>query len=258
MFKLNKFTLVAIGLAVLTATGTAYAQSTQDGGFQITPYLWSTGIRGDIRPFTDTPTVSIDHSFSDVFKDLDAAFFISAYARHGNLVFVGDFSTSSSSRSGSAPVPGTPVHLPATGKLRQTSLTALAGYRIASTADSRFDLLAGLRHWSVRGEIVVPPILGAFPGVTASRSRSFTDPLIAARANIQLAPGWSTLLYGDVGGFGVGSHRTAQLVGTVNYQIQDNAFLSVGYRYLHVDYRDGGTRFDMRMGGPLLGATVLF
>ena len=63
MFKLNKFALIAISLAVLTATGTAYAQSTQEGTVQITPYLWATGIRGDIRPLTDTPTVSIDHSF---------------------------------------------------------------------------------------------------------------------------------------------------------------------------------------------------
>lgn len=245
MPKLKTLIAAVFGLSALT--GTAHAQTSTDTVYQITPYAWATGVGGDITPFTGAPTVSIRKSFSDLIEDLDAAFFISAYARHGNLVFMGDISTSSSSRSGTIPVVG----VPATGKLRQTSLTALAGYRVAQTADVTFDLLAGLRHWRVRGSVETP--LG-----NASRSVGFTDPIIAARANFQLAPGWSTLLYADIGGFGVGSHSTAQLLGTVNYQLRENAFLSVGYRHLQVDYRDGGTRFDMRMSGPIIGATWRF
>lgn len=250
MMKLRKFTiLTAAASGVAALAGMAQAQSNTDRVFQITPYAWATGIGGDITPFTGAPTVSISKSFSDLIKDLDAAFFISAYARYGNLVFMGDVSTSSSSRSGAAPVLG----VPATGKLRQTSATALAGYRVGATETASFAILGGVRHWRVRGAVDVP-----LAGVSESRSVSFTDPIIAARASFQLAPGWSALLYADVGGFGVGSRSTAQLLGTVNYQMRENAFLSVGYRHLHVDYRDGGTRFDMRMGGPVVGATFRF
>lgn len=245
--KLKILTAAASGVVALA--GTAQAQSSTDRVFQITPYAWMTGMGGNITPFTGAPTVSVDKSFSDLIKDLDAAFFISAYARQGNVIFMGDVSTSSSSRSGAAPVLG----LPGTAKLKQTSLTALAGYRVAQTPEATFDILGGARHWRVKGEVGVP-----VAALDAARSVSFTDPIIAARANFQIAPGWSALLYADVGGFGVGSRITAQLMGTVNYQLRENAFMSVGYRHLHVDYRSGGTRFDMRMGGPIIGATLRF
>ncbi|MFU8897569.1 MAG: hypothetical protein ACNA7L_01635 [Roseinatronobacter sp.] len=252
--KIQKFkTLIAAAFGLTTLAGTVQAQSGADTVYQITPYAWATGIGGDITPFTGAPAVSISKSFSDLIKDLDAAFFISAYARHGNLVFVGDISTSSSSRSGVTPSPPAPAELPATAKLRQTSVTALAGYRVAATPDATFDILGGARHWRVKGDVDVP-----LAGLSASRSVSFTDPIIAARANFQIAPGWSGLLYADVGGFGVGSKLTAQLLGTVNYQLRENAFLSVGYRHLHVDYRSGGTMFDMRMSGPIIGASLRF
>lgn len=248
--KMRNFkTLIAAAFGLTTLAGTVQAQTSTHTVYQITPYVWATGVGGDITPFTGAPTVSISKSFSDLVKDLDAAFFISGYARHGNLVFMGDISSSSSSRSGRAPVLG----LPATGKLRQTSVTALAGYRFAQTPDATFDILGGLRHWRVKGEVDVP-----LAGLSASRSVSFTDPIIAARANFQIAPGWSGLLYADVGGFGAGSKITAQLLGTLNYQMRENAFISVGYRHLHVDYRSGGTRFDMRMSGPIIGATLRF
>jgi hypothetical protein len=252
MRKLKTLMAAAFGLTALA--GTAQAQANTDTAFQITPYVWATGVGGDITPFTGAPTVAISKSFTDLIKDLDVAFFVSAYARRGNLVFMGDVSSSSSSRSGAAPVLG----LPASGKLTQTSVTALAGYRVAQTETATFDILGGLRHWRVKGAVDVPAVPQVFPGAAASRTVNFTDPIIAARANFQIAPGWSALLYADVGGFGVGSKITAQLLGTVNYQMRENAFLSVGYRHLHVDYRSGGTRFDMRMSGPIIGATLRF
>ena len=61
-----------------------------------------------------------------------------------------------------------------------------------------------------------------------------------------------------MGGFGVGSRATWQLLGTVNYRLADQLTLSAGYRKLSVDYRSGGTRFDMRLGGPIIGATLEF
>lgn len=95
-------------------------------------------------------------------------------------------------------------------------------------------------------------------GVDRSPELSFVDPIVAARANIGLAPRWSVIAYGDFGGFGAGSKRTSQLLGTINYQASDSLYLSAGYRHLHVDHRSGGTRVDVVMSGPLLGATWRF
>lgn len=238
--------------ALALGTGLAGTAAAQDMGSgwtgQVTPYVWATGVGGTIRPFGGAPTVRIDKSFSEIIKDLDAAFFISGYARRDRFVLFGDLSHSSSSRSGLVG-PG----IPASGALRQTSLTFAGGYRAVNEPGATLDVLAGARAWDIRARASVP-----LAGITASRSVSFVDPIIAARTNLQIAPGWSFIAYGDVGGFGVGSHFTGQVAATINYQVNDRVWLSGGYRYLHVDYRKGGTRINASMSGPLFGATLRF
>lgn len=66
-------------------------------------------------------------------------------------------------------------------------------------------------------------------------SKRFTDPILAVRWRHQFNPQWSTLLYADAGGFGVGSHATWQVLATVNYQVREQLYLSLGYRQLNVD-----------------------
>lgn len=242
------FGIVAAATCGLVQAGPIMAQESGDQGWQVTPYVWASGVGGDITPFAGAPTVSFDSSFSEVLEDLDAAFFLSAYARRDRFVLLGDLSHSRSSKEGLVP-PGAP----ATGSLEQTSFTLAAGYRVMEEPAVALDLLAGARHWRIKGSVDVPAV-----GASASPSLSFTDPIIAVRANFSLAPKWSAIVYGDIGGFGAGSEQTSQLVATVNYQVRDNFFVSAGYRTLSVEYRDGGTRVDATMSGPLLGATWQF
>ena len=244
----------AVGMALSAMAGAASAQGLIDWRGQVTPYVWATGLGGDLRPLPGGPTVEIDKSFSDLVGDLDAALFLSGFARRDRFVLLGDLSFSSSSRAGVLPglAPGAPG-LPAEGRLRQSSLTAMGGWRVSDTLDGTLDLLGGLRHWRVRGQVSAPVLPGP-----VSASRSFTDPILGARANLRFSPEWSALLYADVGGFGVGSRSTSQVLGTVNYRLGHQVTLSAGYRQLNVDYRSGGSRFDLRLGGPIFGATIEF
>lgn len=240
--------IAALGALVFSAA--ALPAAAQEGGWtgQVTPYVWGAGIGGDVTPFTGAPTLTLDKSFSEVMEDLDGAFFLSGYARRDRLVLMGDLSVSSSSREGLVP-PG----VPARGKIRQSSLTLAAGYRALDTPDMHLDVLGGARLWQIDG--VVDVMGGA---VHRSGDQDFIDPIVALRANFTLSPRWSALFYADFGGFGVGSERTSQIVATANYQLTDRLYVSGGYRQLSVDYRDGGTRIDMTMGGPLLGVTLRF
>lgn len=228
----------------------ALPASAQEGAWrgQITPYVWGAGIGGDVTPFTGAPSFRVDRSLSDLLEDSDGAFFLSGYARRDRLVVMGDLSLSSSSREGLIP-PG----LPATAKLRQRSATLLAGWRAMDRPDMHLDLLAGARFWRVEGSVEV-----AGGAISRSGTESFTDPVLAARANFTLSPRWSAIFYADAGGFDVGSKRTSQFVATANYQVSDTVYVSGGWRQLHVDYRDGGTRIDMTMAGPILGLTWRF
>ncbi|MBK5927472.1 hypothetical protein CCR87_09060 [Rhodobaculum claviforme] len=232
-----------------SATGIATGPGGGKWRGQITPYVWATGLGGSIRPAGTDRGVRIDTSFTDLLRDLDGALFVSGLARRDRLVLLGDLSWSSSSRAGVLPVP--PAGLPARARLRQTSATLAGGWRAIEGPGTTVDLLAGARLWRVRG--AVSSALGA-----AASTHSFVDPLVAARVNLRIAPQWSALVHVDVGGFGAGSHRATQVLGTVNHRTDSGITVSAGYRHLEVDYRRGGSRFDLRMGGPILGATWQF
>jgi len=47
-------------------------------------------------------------------------------------------------------------------------------------------------------------------------------------------------------------------MGTLQYQVADWATLAAGYRYLAVNFQDGGFRFNTALHGPILGATFRF
>lgn len=224
------------------------AQDAQPWSTQITPYVWASGIDGEITPFSGAPSIAFERSFSDLLEDSDGAFFISGFARRERLVLLGDFSTSSSSKEGRIP-PG----LPAEGELRQRSLTFALGWRAVDRPGMTLDVLGGVRHWNVRSSVAVPLV-----GISRSPEDSFTDPILALRANIPLGQRWSTLLYVDAGGVGVGSDHTHQFVGTLNFQASERFYLSGGYRRLDVDYASGGTRANVTLDGPLLGVTWRF
>lgn len=233
-------------LAAALCTALAAPAKSQDWSAQVTLYGWGAGVGGDFTPFTGAPTLSFDKSLSEVLEDLDAAFFATGLARRGNLVFFGDLTYTSSSRSGLIP-PG----IPATGEVTLKSITLAAGRRFDAGGGTTVDLLGGLRGWDIDGAITTP-------GPSIAPSASFIDPILAVRVNTPLSDRWSVLSYADIGGFGAGSDFTWQAAVTANWQARDNLWLSVGWRHLAVDYSDGGTVFDGAMSGPLAGLTLQF
>ncbi|MFC4622505.1 hypothetical protein ACFO3A_09780 [Comamonas nitrativorans] len=217
--------------------------------FQVTPYVWMAGSAGDMRPTAQAPTLHSRKSFSEILNHLDGAFFLHATARQQRFVALGDVTYASLSDAGKLP-PGVSIR----GKLRQTSISALAGYQLLHDHPRHnLDALGGVRFWHIRTSVTVPALQRR-----ASGSADWVDPVIAVRLRSQLAPRWSSLLYADVGGFGVGARSTWQVMGSINYALKDNVHLSLGYRHLAVDYRKNGMLLNIQQGGPLLGATWQF
>lgn len=247
--KTISYKLVA-AFAGLTLPLTAAAQeNSSDWSGQITPYVWASGLGGSVTPLPSGPTLDFDKSFGEVLEDLDVAFFLAGQLRYRRIVVMGDFSTSTASKEGAVPVPGVGI-LPAEGRLNQRSITLTGGYRVADQEGLTLDVMGGLRHWSVRSTIDV-----AGGAISRSPRVSFTDPLVAVKANVGLVPRLSAIAYGDIG---IGSRSTAQLLLTLNYQVSEHIFLSGGYRQLWLEYAKGGARGDVTMAGPLVGATWRF
>lgn len=224
--------------------------SAQDTGWQgqITPYIWATSVSGDFRPFSGAPALSFDRSFSDTFKDSDGAYFVNAFARKDRFVVMGDLLYAGLSRKGKV-FPG----ISAKGKLRMAALTLSGGYRAIDDSSVTLDVMAGARVWRARGSVSVPMV-----GVQKSGIHNFVDPIVALRANFNLAPSWSMLAYADIGGFGAGSELTKQFALSINYQVNENIYVSTGYRYLDLDYKHKGMRLDTKLTGPFLGLTWRF
>ena len=233
--------------ALIPTLGSAQGQPS-GWQFQVTPYLWMAGLGGTIRPYAGASTVDVHAPFSELLKDLKGAAFLTGLARRDRLVLLGDFSYSSISKRGDI-APG----VVATGVERQTSVTLEAGYQAVNASDLTLDLLGGLRAWKIHASVEAPLL-----GVQASTDHSFVDPVIAVRVRNTFAPKWSLIGYADVGGFGVGSKATWQVVGTVNYNIANDLYVSGGYRHLALDYRKDGTVVDVRMSGPMIGLTWTF
>ncbi|NJL98102.1 MAG: hypothetical protein HC818_06860 [Synechococcaceae cyanobacterium RM1_1_27] len=249
----------ALGIPLLVAvslgrSAPSFAQAVQDQSqegewaVQLTPYVWGTALSGEVRPLVGSPKLEFDESFSDVLENLDGAFFLTGLARRNRLILFGDLSWSSSSQSGLVG-PG----VPASGQIRQTWVTLAGGYRVADGPGATLDLLLGARAWNTNASVSIPVL-----GLSAESTFSFTDPLLMARYNLRFAPSWSALFYGDIGGFGVGSEESFQAVGTLNYQVSDQFYLSVGYRYLTLDYQSDGRELDLQISGPIVGATWQF
>lgn len=227
----------------------ADAQTQADDAWrlQFTPYVWLTGLDGHVKPSREAHTVHVDKSFSDLLNNLDAAFFLSGTARKGRWVLHGDASHAATSDSATLP-----LGLSARARVRQTSMTLAGGYNWRPARQSSVDLLGGVRLWDIHASVRVSS-LGS-----VQSSTSFVDPLIALRWRYDFAPQWSSLVYVDAGGFGVGSDSTWQMLGAINYQWRDNIHLSLGYRHLRVSYRSDGKRLAFGQGGPLVGATFQF
>jgi hypothetical protein len=64
--------------------------------------------------------------------------------------------------------------------------------------------------------------------------------------------------WGMIGGFGVSSEFTWDVMAAVGYEVTEKISLVGGYRALGVDYTDGAFEFDVVQHGPILGAVFRF
>jgi hypothetical protein len=90
------------------------------------------------------------------------------------------------------------------------------------------------------------------------QTQSWVDPVLGARFRVNFGKGWYASLKGDAGGFGVGSQLTWQVYSGIGKEFKRKYSVLLGYRYLYVDYKNGGFLFDTHMDGLLLGFAIHF
>lgn len=270
-----------IASAILTAASPVKAE--EPWTVRTTLYGWLTSINGSAtigRLKTD-----IDASFSDTLKEMDSLVALMSYteARHDrwgfylDLVWMDVGFTQSSARL-AEPIEGLSFTLDKNTGLGTQIGLAEAGiaYELkhwdgGSGAQSGLDGLIGMRgayvgldlSFDVEGTVDVEA-LGLELSGTRARSRSanmaWMDPIVGVRFRHQFAGGDRIQVRGDVGGFGLGSNFSWQLIGTYSYDFDDGAMSAVlGYRALGIDYGESSglakRNLDLIIHGPVVGFT---
>ena len=131
---------------------------------------------------------------------------------------------------------------------RAQTRVALANSRLQAAADSAKKKLA---------KAIASEIESATP-TYASGDQWWFDPIIGVRGQVNLTRWLFLAAQGDVGGFGAGSQIAWNVQATIGVNFTRNIFGEIGYRYMYVDYSNGGFFYDMNSFGLYSGIGVRF
>ena len=231
--------------------------------FEITPYFLAAAMVGTSG--ARGVTADVDMSFEDIWNNLDAGFMVAGEARKGPWILAAEGIyfrlNTQETKSWQGPGGRVSVRGEVDATLTETIFQFSGGYR-AVDHTTKLDIIGAARYTRVENDLtLVTSSTGQlFPGGTRniSGSAEWWDPVIGARVLQSLSEKWSLFGYGDIGGFGIGSDITYQLMGGIRYQFTKLLSAKLAYRALYQDYEKDGVVWDMTAHGPLLGLGFSF
>jgi hypothetical protein len=245
--------VLAVGICAPVQAQEEAATNAGSWSFGLTPYIWFASLKGDVATLSGLPPVSVDADFGDIIENTDFALMLAAEARRGRFGIITDLNYLALSADGDTPGPlfgGAEVDT-------STVFATVAGfYQLLAHERVSLDALAGARVWYVDTEIDLSA--GLLPARSAQDDEVWADPVIGLRWTAPLGRGFFLAGAADVGGFGVESDSTWQLLGTLGYRFNDWFSARAGYRHLDVDYDHDGFVWDVELSGPIVGATFRF
>ncbi len=266
---MNKYLLktFAGAIATLSCAGFACAQDaspipkiTNEWRFEVTPYLWATGINGTMN-LDNGLAKSADYSSSNVISNLKSGGMISAEAHKGKWGVMGDVISATLQKSGSVPVvtpAGAPLTVGDKITLQQTVLTGAATYTITSNKDAYVDALLGARAIYVTATLNAY-LVDAPEKASISKTTSTVDPIVGAKGRYRIADSsWYIPFYGDIGSGGGTTNLTWQAMAGIGKTFNDLVDASLTYRALYYDMKAGGVLQKTTMQGPQVAVTFKF
>lgn len=214
---------------------------------ELVPYLWAASLDGTIT-LGALPETDVDAGFEELLENLDFAAATFLTARKGSwsaLIDVSYVSLEVEEQVGASTVEID----------SDTWWAALAGgHRLDTGTAAELDVFAGARYYAVDNAG------SSSGGVVASRTKNeaWLDPIVGVVLAYPTSPEFEFGLVADVGGFGVGSDLTWELLPSLAYRLNDSVSLRLGYRWMDVDFEDSDFEYDVRESGLMLGMGFLF
>jgi opacity protein-like surface antigen len=244
--------LLGLALAACLAPADARTQELHGGA---TLYGWLPGLDADITSSRGSISASTSVSARNVLDALNFAFMAAGEVHYGRFGLLQDFVYSDLGTSGNLSGPLTSkVNVDTTLLI---STTAVA-YRAYEKGGWLVEPYAGARYVDLEQDV---KITGGGPlGLerAASVDLNWWDPVIGVRGRAPITQRLSAGAFVDIGGFGAGSQFSWEVYAGLDYAVTDHVSGVAGFRYLSIDYEDGGADLKLDTYGPVLGATLRF
>ena len=220
--------------------------------YNIAPYAWLSGLEGQAG--VKGVVTDVDMPLDDILDVLDFAGYLAFEATKGDWGYYADLQYIKLSGSQDGPN-DKPINKIKVG-LEQFRMEAGIKYRIFHNAQTTIHLMAGAQYSYFSTDLEIKGDGPVDPSVDGSTD--WIDPTIGIALHHEFNEKWHAHVVGQVGGFGVASDSTWQVLAGIGYQINDCWSVVGGYRHQYIDYSDGGFLYDLDVGGPVLGAVYNF
>jgi hypothetical protein len=246
----KRFSAVAVVLALTLCAPTTQAQEAS-GGWKQTVFLYGMGAAIDGEAQIGPLRLPVDVSVSDLFDALRFGAMAAYRAENDVWSFEGDVTYMNLGVNQNGP------RERVRGELGTDQLTvmATAGRRLSPHLEG----LLSLAYFDLSSDLQVQVLNQR---LRARSSADWIDPMFGLAYAVPFAGKWSYSLRGDIGGFGVGSDLTWQVLTAVRRQNTDRFGWYLGYRAIGFDYQDGSgrnyQRYNLTQQGPLAGIAISF
>ena len=234
--------------AAPSAPPLAPAPAGDEWQFAFAPYLWLAGLDGQIGLGGRTADVDLD--FGDILENLDVGLMGAFEARKGRWIL--DFDSLWLRLKTRTDYDGL-FYNTARSRVEEVRLQAMLGYRVLEGPTS-IDLLAGASYFYLDNELRLGG--GPLDELKLGSSEDWCDPVVAVALKHRFGERWFATGRGMIGGFGVGSDLTWQVVAALGYRLSEHFSVLGGYRHLAIDYQSGDFLYDAATSGFILGVGI--
>jgi opacity protein-like surface antigen len=252
LFTIGITLAFCLGLAAsVAAAQEEEKRENETSSFEIAPYFWAAGAKGTVGVRGLSTDVGV--KFSDLVQDLDFGVMAAAKLRLKRLTFTADFNYIKVSADGE-PAGGLFSGSHLESQLLMGSLTA--GYTMTMEDRGLAEFFAGARGWRIDTDVDFDA--GLLPATSLSQTKAWVDPIVGANFQFNLGKSWYLHAVTDVGGFGVSSFLTGQIILGASWRLSDHWRITAAYRYLADDFEDGNFRWKVAQHGVLVGIGLRF
>ncbi len=245
---------LSVCLGVAASVAAAQDEEKRDNettSFEIVPYFWMAGMKGTVGVRGLGSEVGV--RFTDLVENLDFGAMALARLRLKRWTITAD--ANYMKLSADAETPGLPFsgsHIDS--QFLMGSLTL--GYAMTMEDRGLAEFFAGARAWSIDTDVDFDA--GTLPATSLSQKETWVDPIVGANFQYTLGKSWYLHAVTDVGGFGVSSFLTGQVLLGASWRLSDHWRITAGYRYLADDFEDGNFRWKVAQHGVLVGIGLRF